>query len=148
LQTLNSRFWTWFWIADDLNLANLEFKILNVILNSRRQVHLEPLKETDADAGIYYRFFSSSFSPFLTLFLSFCPPLGHPFEVSSTYSGSYSTTQIQGTATKVPPSKCISTSICHSVLQLEPLSSSSSLKHQPFITIHISNYCYYVKSLA
>jgi hypothetical protein len=40
----------------------LDSNILNMILNSRCQVHLKPLKKTDSDAKIYYNLFSSIFS--------------------------------------------------------------------------------------
>jgi hypothetical protein len=73
----------------------LDSNTLNVILNNGCQVHLKPLKMTNSDAKIYYRFFSSifphswpCFSHFAQpeAFLKFLPPiltsvLQHRFKV-------------------------------------------------------------------
>jgi hypothetical protein len=123
----------------------LNSNILNVILNNRHEVNLESLKKTNSDAGIYYRFFFSSFPHFCSSHsaqlddtpLRFWAPilanvLQHRFKVLQQ---------------KFPLPKCILTSICHSILQLRPFISSSSFKHQPFIVILTFNYYYSTKSL-
>jgi hypothetical protein len=97
-------------------------------LNSRRHVHLKPLKKTNFDARIYDEYLDlvPLILPNLrTPLWGFWQPLWQLFyNIDSRYNYK-----------KFPLPKCILTFICHSVLQFTPLLSSSSFKHQPFIAI-------------
>jgi hypothetical protein len=83
----------------------LDSNVLIVTLNNRYQAHLEPLKKTDSHAKMCYRFHLFEFPPLLTLFVSFHPTQGYPFEVFNTHFDKLSTTWIQGAATKSSPSQ-------------------------------------------
>jgi hypothetical protein len=91
-----------------------------VTLSNRYQAHLKPLKKTDSYARMYYKFHLFKFPPLLTLFVSFCPTQGRPFEVSGIHSDNYLQHGFKVLQQKVPLPKCILTSICPLVLQLGP----------------------------
>jgi hypothetical protein len=56
----------------------LDSNIMNVVLNNRCQVHLKPLKKTNSDAKIYYRFFSSNFPHSWPCFFHYAQPKDTP----------------------------------------------------------------------
>jgi hypothetical protein len=68
-------------------LKPLDSSILNVILNNRRHVHLKPLKKTDFDVGIYYKFFFSSFPHSWPYSFHFAQPENILLRFSSTHFG-------------------------------------------------------------
>jgi hypothetical protein len=126
----------------------LDSNILNVILNHKCQVHLEPFKKIDFDAWIYYKFFSSSFPHSWSCSSHFAQPK----DTLSRFLAPTITIVLQHRfkvlQQKFPLPKCILIFICHSILPLKPFISSSSFKHQSLIAILTSNYYYFAKSLA
>jgi hypothetical protein len=83
----------------------LDSNVLIMTLNNRYQAHLKPFKKTNSHAKMCYKFHLFEFPPLVTLFISFCPTQGYPFEVFGTHIDKPSTTWIQGATTKSSPSQ-------------------------------------------
>jgi hypothetical protein len=112
----------------------LDSNVQIVTLSNRYQAHLKPLEKANSYVIMYYKFHLFKFLPLLTLFISFCPTQGHPFEVSGTHFDNYLQHGFKVLPQKVPLPKCILTFICFLVLQLRPLLVFIIPQHQPFIS--------------
>jgi len=94
----------------------LDSNILNVILNSRCQVHLEPLKKPDSYAGIYYKFFSSSFPHSWPCFSHSAQHEDTPLKFLASTLAAVLQHRFKVLQQKFPLPRCILISICHSLL--------------------------------